>query len=79
MIILSKNSNVFVFAFDLLNWKFSMSYVSKKGYFRSTFIREMVMFCVDNDFSPIDLWKMFREYKDLRKYAADNKGKNIDG
>ena len=39
----------------------------------------MVMFCVDNDFSPIDLWKMFREYKDLRKYAADNKGKNIDG
>ena len=45
----------------------------KKGYFRSTFIREILMFCASNNFSPVDVWKMFREYKQLRKYVDAKK------
>lgn len=76
---MSKNSERICICFRPVELEVFNELCIKKRYFRSTFIREMVMFCVDNDFSPIDLWKMFREYNDLRKYAADNKGKDIDG
>lgn len=31
------------------------------------------MFCASNNFSPVDVWKMFREYKQLRKYVDAKK------
>lgn len=70
---MSKNSERICICFRPVELEVFNELCIKKGSFRSTFIREMVMFCASNNFSPVDVWKMFREYKQLRKYVDAKK------
>ena len=44
----------------------------RKGYVRSSFIKEILLFCAENDCTPAELALILREYKYLRS-RIDNK------
>lgn len=43
----------------------------RKGYFRTTFIREVLKLCTENNFSSLDLWEVLKDYKKLRSYVIN--------